>query len=103
MAVKHDDVVEWSANNPFPVKKEDIKFNLKGWIQYEKPNSFKLEFYAINIFSNVANAFYSYRFEGKSGNIFRGRSIATFLKKDNKWLSIGSMSSSCDSLPPCPY
>ena len=34
---------------------------------------------------------------------FKGRSIITLVKKDNKWLDIGGLSSSCDYRPPCPY
>lgn len=103
MATKHDAVVEWWGDHSFPIKMEDIRFNYKGWIQYEKPKSYNLEFYEINIFNNVANVFLSYKFEGKSGNLFKGRSIITLVKKDNKWLSIGSLSSACDYRPPCPY
>ena len=103
MAMKHDDVVEWWGDHSFPIKKEDSRFNYKGWIQYEKPKSYNLEFYQINIFNNVANVFLSYKYEGKSGTLFKGRSIITLVKKDNKWLDIGGLSSSCDYRPPCPY
>jgi ketosteroid isomerase-like protein len=103
MAMKHDDVVEWWSDHSFPIKKEDSRFNYKGWIQYEKPKSYNLEFYQINIFNNVANVFFSYKYEGKGGTPFKGRSIITLIKKDNKWLDIGGLSSSCDYRPPCPY
>ena len=103
MEMKHDDVVEWWGDHSFPIKMEDSRFNYKGWIRYEKPKSYNLEFYHINIFNNVANVFLSYKYEGKSGTLFKGRRIIVLVKKDNKWLEIGNLSSSCNYRPPCPY
>ena len=33
----------------------------------------------------------------------KGRSLETWLKQDNKWLAIGGLTSSCDTLPSFPY
>ena len=59
---------------------------------------------SINIVKNVANVFYLYKWESANKEVSdRGRALITFVKQDNKWLAIGSLRTSCDTLPPCPY
>ena len=88
------------ANKTVPLDKELLKLNYKGWFDYDKPTSFKLEPLAIRIIGNVASVFYTYKFSGKilSGS---GRTMKTWIKQDNRWILINSHSSSCDKLPPC--
>ena len=103
MEKKHDDSVYWAAIEPFPNDKEYIEYSYKEWITSEKPKSYNIEFYKINVFNNVANAFFSYKYEGKGGTQFKGRSVTTLVKIDNRWLDFGGLSSSCLHSPPCPF
>ena len=103
MAKKHDDSVYWSGLEPFPNNKENIRYSYQEWIKYEKPKSYNLEFYQITVLNNVANVFFSYKYEGKGGTSFKGRSLVTLVKKDNKWLDFGGLSCSCIHDPPCPF
>lgn len=56
----------------------------------------------INIFGNVANVYYLYKYDGEKLKD-QGRVMETWVKEGNKWLAIGSLSASCDKNPPCPY
>ena len=104
LAGQHDKMLAWSSMNPDPLKKELIGSDYNRWVSRFKPTFVKLEPLAINIVKNVANVFYLYKWESANKEVSaRGRTLITLVKQDNKWLAIGSLSSSCDSLPPCPY
>ena len=36
-ASRHDDVVIWWGSKPIPYDKELLRFNYKGWFDYDKP------------------------------------------------------------------
>jgi hypothetical protein len=102
LAMKHDDMVAWYGENPEPLRKELMKQSYLNWFNSDKLVSYKLRLLTINIFNNVANVFYLYKYEGeKFSNI--GRAFETWVKQDNKWLAIGSFDSSCEYLPRCPH
>ncbi len=102
LALKHDDMVAWYGSMPEPLRKEHMKQSYINWFNYDKLISYKLRPLTINIFNNVANVFYLYKYEGeKFPN--RGRAFETWVKQDNKWLAIGSLDSSCDYPPRCPH
>ena len=100
LASRDDDVAIWYGNNKVPLNKELLKLNYKGWFDYDKLVSLKLEPVEIKIIGNVASVFYTYKL---SGNImsFSGRAMKTWIKQNNGWILINSHSSSCDKLPPC--
>jgi ketosteroid isomerase-like protein len=100
LAARHDDLVIWWGSKPIPFDKELLRFNYKGWFDYDIPDKWELEPLAIKIVGNVASVFYTYKFSGKilSGS---GRDLETWIKKDNKWILINSLGASCDKLPPC--
>ena len=43
LASRHDDVAIWYGNKKVPLNKELLKLNYKGWFDYDKPVSLKLE------------------------------------------------------------
>jgi uncharacterized membrane protein YwzB len=102
LAMKHDDMVAWYNSNPEPLRKELMKQSYLNWFNYDKLVSYKLRLLTINIFNNVANVFYLYKYEGEKFSN-RGRVFETWVKQDNKWLAIGSFDSSCEYLPRCPH
>ena len=100
LASRHDDVAILYANKKVPLDKKLLKLNYKGWFDYNKPVSIKLETLAIKIIGNVASVFYTYKLSGKILS-YSGRAMKTWIKQDNRWILINSHSSSCDKLPPC--
>ena len=69
-----------------------------------KPTFIKLKPLNVNIFNNVANVFYLFKWESANREYSKaGRLLETWVKQDNKWLEIASLSSWCDKLPTCPY
>ena len=102
LAMKHEDAVVWFASAPKPLKKEFLGYTYKSWFDYEKPTTAKLKPLNINIFGNVANVYYLYKYEGEKLSDI-GRALVTLVKQGNTWLAIGSLSASCDKNPPCPY
>jgi len=102
LAMKHDYMVAWHNSDPEPLKKELIKQSYINWANSDKLVSYKLRPLTINIFNNVANVFYLYKYEGEKYSN-RGRALETWIKQDNKWIAIGSLDSSCDFPPRCPH
>jgi hypothetical protein len=102
LAMKHNDMVSWSLSHPEPLRKEHLKQSYINWFNYNKPVSYKLRPLTITIVNNVANVFYLFKWNGNKFSDI-GRSFETWVKQDNKWLAIGSLSSSCDNLPRCPH
>jgi ketosteroid isomerase-like protein len=104
LALKHDDMIAWFSSNPDPLKKESLRAAYNNWFNWAKPTFVKLEPLNIHIFNNVANVFYFSKWESANKEKFgRGRQLEIWVKQDNKWLMTGSLGSSCDTLPPCPY
>ncbi len=83
-----------------PLGKKIMKHHYKDWFDYDKPVAYELEPLVIQIFGNVANVFYSYKWNGKVLSD-RARGLDTWIKKDNKWLKISYFTASCDELPLC--
>ena len=102
LSMKHEHVVVWFGARPLPLTKEFLSFAYKSWLDYEKPTNAELKPLNINIFGNVANVYYIYKYDGEKLKD-QGRVLETWVKEGNKWLAIGSLSSSCDKTSPCPY
>ena len=100
MALQHDNVFIWWNNKVMPLGKKIMKHHYKDWFDYDKPVAYELEPLVIQIFGNVANVFYSYKWNGKALSD-RARGLDTWIKKDNKWLKISYFTASCDELPLC--
>ena len=104
LAGQHDKMLDWWSTNPDPLNKEILRSGYNNLVIRFKPTFVKLEPLAINIVKNVANVFYLYKWESANKEVSdRGRALITFVKQDNKWLAIGRLGTSCDTLPPCPY
>ena len=48
-----------------PITKEFLSFTYKGWFDYEKPTNAEIKPLNINIFGNVANVYYIYKYDGE--------------------------------------
>jgi ketosteroid isomerase-like protein len=102
LKLKHDRVFIWNRPHPEPITKDMLKVTYKDWFKMDKPTSTKIRPLKINIFNNIANVYYLYKYEGVK--IFdKGRILETWIKQNNKWLLIGGLSSSCDTPPNCPH
>jgi len=93
-------VLIWWGSKPIPFDKELLRFNLKGWFNYDKPVNWELEPRAIKVIGNVAIVFYTYKFSGQIVSR-SSRTMETWIKQDNNWIKFGSLDASCDKLPPC--
>jgi ketosteroid isomerase-like protein len=102
LAFKHDDGVFWWSSSPIPLKKEFLENSYKSWFDYEKPTTAELKPLDINIFGNVANVYYLFKYKGDKLSD-RSRVLETWIKQGNKWLQIGQHSSSCDKISSCLY
>jgi len=102
LALKHENAFLWSRPYPEPITKDMLEVICKNWFESEKPTSAKIRPLNIQIFNNVANVYYLYKYEGVR-YFDNGRALETWIKQDNKWLLIGSLSSSCDMPPNCPH
>ena len=102
LAEYHDDLVTWWVSKPEPLRKVHMKQIYRNWLDYDKLVSYELKPFAITVFNNVANVFYIYKW---NGNILsdKGRRLEVWVKQDNKWLEIGGLTSSSDTLPSFPY
>ena len=104
MALKHDDAAVWWGNraHPFFNKSGEIKIQYKSWWNWDKIVSYKIWPEAIQIFNNVATVYY--RVDWKGTKIHdRARIFETWIKEDNRWIQIGSLSSSCDKISTCVF
>ena len=103
MAGFHDDYVEWWADKILPLSKEQMETHFRKWLSGSfKPIAYELEPLSINIYGDVANVFFLYKwYKGVVRTSRHGRGMQTYLKQDNKWMLIGSMEASCIKLPAC--
>jgi len=100
----HDKMLALYGDNPTPLSKSQIEKGNKWIVDNYVPTFIKLKPIAINIVNNVANVFYLYKWESKNREISdSGRRMTTMIREDNKWVSIGSLSASCNKKAPCPY
>ena len=100
MSCIHKEAVFWFRNGLSPSGKNAIETLIGAWISYYPPLSYELKPLSINIFGNVANVYYLYKWKGNMRSDI-GRIGATFIKQDNKWLLIGAISASCDKPITC--
>jgi ketosteroid isomerase-like protein len=100
LASRHADLVYWGGRYAFPMDKNALRWRWRGWFASDKPAKVGLEPITIKISGNVASVFFEWTFSGKrfSGHV---RVLRTYIKQNNKWLIINSMTCSCDKLPPC--
>ena len=102
MALIHDNSLDLFSDKSIPLNKDLIQYSYNEWVSI-KP-SIKVKPISIAVIDHrVANAFYYFKWESKGGSYSaKGRSMHTFIKQGDKWMSIGSISSKCSKPPPCP-
>lgn len=103
MKLTHEKALELWSDNPSPLKGSQIKAGLDNYASI-KPTT-KIKPISITVIDHkVANAFYHFKWESKDTTYSnKGRTMQTFIKQDDKWVTIGSFSSSCNKPSPCPY
>jgi hypothetical protein len=103
MELTHEKALELFSDNPIPLKGNQIKVGLDKYASV-KPTT-KIKPISITVIDHkVANVFYHFKWESKDGTYSnKGRTMRTFIKQDDKWINIGSSSSSCNKPSPCPY
>ena len=100
----HDKMLALDGDNPSTLNKGQIESQNKWLIDNYVPTFIKLKPIAINLVNDVANVFYVFKWESKNKEYsYSGRRMTTMIKENNKWLSIGSLSASCEKPAPCPY
>ncbi len=95
----HDNAVSWRLryhidyDAPITLGKDLITAIYESWLSSQfKPISYELEPLAIDIFGDMANVFYRYKYE-KGGILktYPGKAMLSYIKQHNKWLIIGQM------------
>ena len=99
----HDDAIGWSNRLDTPMRKTLIVggYSLLLADVKNRPVNYELIPYAIQIFGEIANVFYSYKWEAESKFSGTGRNLDSLKKQNGKWLMISSLSASCEKLPLC--
>ena len=100
MAYFHDDAVYLELNkfrdfhNRITSGKDLIEATVKSWLSgHLKPISYELEPLAIDIFSDVANVFYRYKYEkGGIPRTYQSNVMVSYIKQHNKWIVMCRMS-----------
>ena len=102
-ASMHDDAIIWWGQKALPLQKDLIMGNYQGWINspMQRPETYQIKPYAIQIIGDIANVFYSFSWKAKSGASDRARALVSLKKQNGKWLTISFMYSSCNKLPAC--
>ena len=103
MALIHDESLDLFSDKPLPSKKDQIRVAYDELASIKPTTKVKPISIAV-IDHSVANAFYYFKWESTVGDWSgSGRTMHTFIKQGDKWISIGSLSSTCSKPPPCPY
>jgi hypothetical protein len=89
----------YDKNAPF--NKPVITSVYARWINYAKPVTYELEPYSIQIFGDIANVMFAYRWEAQKKFSGHNRTLITFKKQNGKWLIISSLNASCEELTHC--
>ena len=103
MALIHENALDLYSDNPSPLNIDQINSsNVR--LSSMKP-TIEIKPISIAIMStNLAIAFYYFKWKSKDGVYSsKDRTMQTFIKQDDKWISIGSFSSSCNKPSPCAY
>lgn len=96
-----DGSLEWWSRKMVPLGGEILIRAYNRWLAYDKPVSIELNPLKIQIYENVANVFYEWKWKGKTMGD-RGRQMDTLVKQGNEWKFFGSMMCSCEEIVNCP-
>ena len=97
----HDEALSWENSKEVPLDKNLSVMSYARWVNYARPVTYEIEPYAIQIFGDIANVFYSYRWKAKKEYSGHNRALISFKKQNGRWLIISALSSSCEKLPKC--
>jgi|GEM_PF-3548019 len=97
----HDDALMWFDDKNVPWRKPETKSVYHRWMYYAKPVTYELKPYAIQIFKDIANVMFAYRWRAERKYSGHNRALVTFKKHYGRWLIISSLSASCERLPHC--
>ncbi len=99
----HEDAIRWRPDSAVPVEKDVIMRHDRRWLSYDpaKPVTYEIEPYAVQIFGDIANVLYSYKWEGKERFSGHNRALVILKNQNGRWLIISALSTSCGKLPKC--
>jgi uncharacterized protein DUF4440 len=100
----HDKMQNWISMNPYPAEKKQMRSEYNGLVARYRPTFIKLKPMSISIIEDVANVYYIEKWESSNKEVsWSGRVLLTMIKKENNWIWIGRLGSSCNETPSCPY
>ena len=98
----HNEALSWRFTKEAPLKKNLTMLGYERWVSYARPATYEIKPYAVQIFGDdIANVFYSYKWEAKNEYSGHTRVLMTLKKENGKWLIISALSSSCEKLTNC--
>ena len=99
----HADALGWQNRLDTPVRKVLIMGGFSLWLKdaNNRPATYELIPYAIQIFGDIANVFYTYTWKADSKLSGYGRILVSLKKQNGNWLIISSLNASCEKLPLC--
>ena len=97
----HENALIWFDNKTVPLRKHGTKSDYQRWMYYARPVTYELKPHAIQIFGDIANVMFIYRWRAERKYSGHNRALVTFKKENGKWLIISSLSASCERLPHC--
>lgn len=102
-ATTHEDALIWWNDREGPMQKSLIMHGYINWITYAnaRPATYELNPLAIQLFGDIANVFFFYKWKGEGKWSGHSRALVSLKKENGKWLIISSISSSCEKLPLC--
>ena len=102
MALIHDKSLELFSDKSIPLNKDLLRNEYDEFASMQP--KFEVKPISIAVIDHrVANAFYYFKWEIEDENLSgKGRTMQTFIKQGDKWMSIGSISSKCSKPSPCP-
>jgi len=74
MADIHDDALMWFDDKTVPLRKPETKSVYHRWMYYAKPVAYELKPFSIQIFGDIANVMFAYRWS--AGKKFSGHNRA---------------------------
>jgi ketosteroid isomerase-like protein len=102
LTLLHDENVGWLNRSANTSGKSSTKTFFNQWVSNVKPTTYDLKPINIQIFNNVANVFYAFKWKAQVRTGI-GRNLETWTKQNDKWLQISYFGCSCDKLPSCNF
>ena len=91
----HEDALMWMHDKNTPFNKPTVTSVYERWIYWARPVKYEIKPYSIQVFGDIANVMYAYKWEAEKKWSGHSRTLITFKKENGKWLIISSLGASC--------